>query len=128
VELAELERRAAHIDLAEGSPWANQTLAHARQVQDMIRLARVMAASARARDECRGAHFKPAFELPLPASGPASRDPESPQWRQYRERWEANNERWLKTTVAEHTLDGPRIEFEPVDLSVLAPDQPRDYR
>jgi succinate dehydrogenase / fumarate reductase, flavoprotein subunit len=43
-------------------------------------------------------------------------------------RWQANNERWLKTTVAEHTPDGPRIDFEPVDLSVLAPDQPRDYR
>ncbi|MCG6941108.1 MAG: succinate dehydrogenase (quinone) flavoprotein subunit [Thiohalocapsa sp.] len=123
-ELAELERRAAHMDLAEASPWANQTLAHARQVQDMIRLARVMAASARARDECRGAHYKPEFDLPLPST----RDPADPQWERYRERWQANNERWLKTTVAEHTVDGPRIEFEPVDLSVMTPDQPRDYR
>jgi len=123
-DLAELERRAAHIDLAEASPWANQTLVHARQVQDMIRLARVMAASARARDECRGAHYKPEFDLPLPSS----KDPASPEWQQYRARWDANNARWLKTTVAEHNLDGPQIEFEPVDLSVLAPDQPRDYR
>jgi len=123
-ELAELERRAAHIDLAEASPWANQSLAYARQVQDMIRLARVMAASARARDECRGAHFKPDFDLPLPSA----RDPASPEWQQYRERWADNNARWLRTTVAEYGVDGPRIDFEPVDLSVLAPDQPRDYR
>jgi succinate dehydrogenase / fumarate reductase flavoprotein subunit len=109
--------------LGEASPWANQTLAHARQVQDMIRLARVMAVSARARDECRGAHYKPEFDLPLPEGRQ-----EGPDWAHYRERWRANNERWLKTTVAEHTLDGPRIDFEPVDLSVLAPDQPRDYR
>ena len=123
-ELAVLEGRAAHMDLTEASPWANQTLAYARQVQDMIRLGRVMAASARARDECRGAHYKPEFDLPLPTA----RDPEGPDWQHYRERWQANNERWLKTTVAEHGVDGPRIELEPVDLSVLAPNQPRDYR
>ncbi|WP_462329156.1 succinate dehydrogenase (quinone) flavoprotein subunit [Thiohalocapsa halophila] len=122
--LAELEGRAAHMHLREASPWANQTLAHARQVQDMIRLARVMAASARARDECRGAHYKPEFELPLPSAG----DADGPAWQHYRERWRAENARWLKTTVAEHGLDGPRIDFEPVDLSVLAPDRPRDYR
>jgi succinate dehydrogenase / fumarate reductase flavoprotein subunit len=123
-ELAELDRRAARMALGEASTWANQTLAHARQVQDMIRLARVMAASARARDECRGAHYKPEFDLPLPSA----READSPDWEHYRERWRAGNERWLKTTVAEHTAEGPHIEFEPVDLSVLAPDQPRDYR
>jgi succinate dehydrogenase / fumarate reductase flavoprotein subunit len=122
--LAELEGRAAHMDLGEASPWANQTLAHARQVQDMIRLARVIAASARARDECRGAHYKPEHDLPLPEG----RRGDGPDWERYHERWRANNERWLKTTVAEHTLDGPRIELEPVDLSVLPPDEPRDYR
>jgi succinate dehydrogenase / fumarate reductase, flavoprotein subunit len=131
-ELAELEQRAAHMDLTEAKPWANQTLAYARQVQDMIRLARVMTASARARDECRGAHYKPDFELPLPAgksaSMPAAGGNADPAWEAYMARWQANNERWLKTTVAEHTPDGPRIDFEPVDLSVLAPDQPRDYR
>jgi succinate dehydrogenase / fumarate reductase flavoprotein subunit len=123
-ELAELERRAAHMDLTEANPWANQALAYGRQVQDMIRLARVMAASARARDECRGAHHKPEVALPLPQS----RDTDSPEWAEYRVRWQAKNERWLKTTLAEHGLDGPQIRFEPVDLSVLPPDQPRDYR
>ncbi len=125
-ELAELEQRAARIDLAETRPWANQTLAYARQVQDMIRLARVMAASARARDECRGAHYKPEFELPLPARRASGAD--DPEWQAYLERWRANNERWLKTSVAEHTPDGPRIGHEPVDLSVLPPAEPRDYR
>jgi succinate dehydrogenase / fumarate reductase flavoprotein subunit len=126
VELVELEQRAARIDLAETSAWANQTLAYARQVQDMIRLARVMAASARARDECRGAHYKPEFDLPLPAR--RASDADDPEWQAYLERWRANNERWLKTTVSEHTPDGPRIEHEPVDLSVLPPAEPRDYR
>ena len=41
---------------------------------------------------------------------------------------DSKNADWLKTTVAEHTEDGPRIRFEAVDLSLLQPEQPRDYR
>jgi succinate dehydrogenase / fumarate reductase flavoprotein subunit len=123
-ELSELEQRFERLDLAESSTWANQSLAHARQVLDMVRLARVMAASARARDECRGAHFKPAFDIEMPADS----YPGDPAFEAYRERWKANNANWLKTTVAEHRPDGPRVHFESVDLGLLAPEQPRDYR
>ncbi|MEA3642200.1 MAG: FAD-binding protein [Lamprobacter sp.] len=122
--LRELEQRFERLALGESSRWANQSLAHARQVLDMVRLAQVMAASARARDECRGAHFKPAFDLAIPAG----KFPGDPEFETYRERWKANNTEWLKTTVAEYQPDGPRIGFEPVDLGLLAPDQPRDYR
>jgi succinate dehydrogenase / fumarate reductase flavoprotein subunit len=125
-ELKELQHRAAHVSLGESGTWANQTLVYTRQVQDMIRLAQVMAASARARDECRGAHYKPEFDLPLPSARSAN-DGDS-QWQSYLARWRENNERWLKTTVAEHGVDGPRIDFEPVNLSVLPPAEPRDYR
>jgi len=122
--LRELEQRFERLDLSESSRWANQSLAHARQVFDMVKLAQVMAASARARDECRGAHFKPAFDLAIPQG----KYPGDPEFEAYRERWKANNADWLKTTVAEHHPDGPRIAFEPVDLWLLAPEQPRDYR
>ena len=123
-ELSELEQRFSRLDLAEASPWVNQSLAQARQVFDMVKLAQVMAASARARDECRGAHYKPAFELPIP-EGKYAGDPE---FEAYRERWKRKNADWLKTTIAEHTENGPRIRFEAVDLSLLQPEQPRDYR
>ncbi|MCF7978937.1 MAG: FAD-binding protein [Chromatiaceae bacterium] len=122
--LREIEQRFERLDLGESSRWANQSLAHARQVLDMLKLAQVMAASARARDECRGAHFKPAFDLAIPEG----KFPGDPEFETYRERWKANNAEWLKTTVAEYQPDGPRIGFEPVDLGLLAPDQPRDYR
>jgi succinate dehydrogenase / fumarate reductase flavoprotein subunit len=122
--LSELEQRFSKLDLSEANPWANQSLAHARQVFDMVKLAQVMAASARARDECRGAHYKPEFELSIP-EGKYAGDPE---FETYRERWKRKNADWLKTTVAEHTEDGPRIRFEAVDLSLLQPEQPRDYR
>jgi succinate dehydrogenase / fumarate reductase flavoprotein subunit len=123
-ELHDLEAACARVNLGEGSTWANQTLAHAHQVYDMVKLAQVIAASARARDECRGAHYKPAFALPLP-EGKFAGDPE---FEAYRARWKANEAAWLKTSIAEHTPDGPQIGYEPVDTSILPPEEPRDYR
>ena len=123
-ELRGMEQCFGRLGLGEDSPWANQSLAHARQVCDMVKLAQVIAASARARDECRGAHYKPDFELEIPAGKYAG----DPEYEAYRERWKQGNEQWLRTTVAEHQPEGPRIAFEPVDLSLLQPEQPRDYR
>jgi succinate dehydrogenase / fumarate reductase flavoprotein subunit len=122
--LEDLIARCAQVNLGESSTWANQSLAYARQVQDMAQLARVIARSARARDECRGAHHKPEFLLPLPAG----KRPGDPEYAAYTERWRANNARWLKTSVAAHTPQGPAIRYEAVDTSVLTPEQPRDYR
>ncbi len=123
-ELADLEQRFGRLKLGEGSPWSNQGLAYARQVFDMVKLAQVMAAGARARDECRGAHHKPEFELEIPAG----KFPGDPEYEAYRERWKAQNTQWLKTTIADYHPDGPKIDYEPVDLSLLPPEQPRDYR
>ncbi|MBK1649849.1 succinate dehydrogenase (quinone) flavoprotein subunit [Rhabdochromatium marinum] len=123
-ELVRLEQAFARLKLGEANPWANQTLAYARQVFDMVKLAQVVTASAHARDECRGAHHKPAFEdLPPKHSKTGDEDFEI-----YRERWKANNKKWLRTTIADYHQDGPRIGYEPVDTSLVAADQPRDYR
>ena len=51
-----------------------------------------------------------------------------PEWDDYLDRWKANNDQWLKSTVATFTPDGPEIGFRPVDTSVLPPETPRDYR
>jgi succinate dehydrogenase / fumarate reductase flavoprotein subunit len=123
-ELVELEQAFARLKLGEANPWANQTLAYARQVFDMVKLAQVVTASAHARDECRGAHHKPAFEDHPPATSlPGDEDFEA-----YRQRWKENNKEWLKTTIADYHPDGPRIGYERVDTSLIAPEQPRDYR
>jgi succinate dehydrogenase / fumarate reductase, flavoprotein subunit len=123
-ELKELEDRSRRMTLNESSPWANQTLAFARQVQDMIVLAQVVTRGALARDECRGAHYKPQFKQQVPAA----RAPDDPKVLAYRERWRANNASWLKTTIAEYHPKGPRIWYQDVDTSVLEPVEPRDYR
>lgn len=123
-ELDALEERCARLTLGESSTWANQTLAFARQVKDMIVLARVVTQSALARDECRGAHDKPEFRLPMPEG----RFPGDPEFEAYRTRWQANNDRWLKTTIAVQTETGPQIGYQEVDTSLYPPTEPRDYR
>lgn len=112
------------MSLDERGPWANASLPYARQVQDMIVLAEVIAVSARRRDECRGSHHKPAFEMEIPEG----KFPGDPEFDDYVARWKENNDRWLATTVARHTAEGPAIEYRPVDTSVLPPETPRDYR
>jgi succinate dehydrogenase / fumarate reductase flavoprotein subunit len=122
--LTDLEERSRHVSLDDRAPWANASLPYARQVQDMIVLARVVAAGARLRDECRGSHHKPEFEMEIPEG----KFPGDPEFEDYVARWKDNNDRWLKSTVARHTPQGPEIEFRPVDTSVLPPETPRDYR
>ncbi|MFH1330047.1 MAG: succinate dehydrogenase (quinone) flavoprotein subunit [Actinomycetota bacterium] len=122
--LSDLEERSRRLGLDDRGPWANASLPYARQVQDMIVLARVIATGARLRDECRGSHHKPEFEMEIP-EGKFLGDPE---FDDYVVRWKENNDRWLKSTVARHTPEGPEIEFRPVDTSVLPPETPRDYR
>ena len=77
------------------------------------------------RDECRGAHYKPEFEMP----GIEAETPE--EHRRLAEEWcdafEAKNNRFLKTTVA--TLDAdnePQLSYEEVDTSLIDP-RPRLY-
>lgn len=122
--IGELKERFGRVSLDERGAWANASLPYARQVFDMMVLAEVIAVSARRRDECRGSHHKPAFELEIPEG----RFPGDPEWDDYLARWKENNERWLRTTVARPTPEGPAIEYLPVDTSVLPPETPRDYR
>ncbi len=122
--IKDLKERSRRMHLDDRGQWANQSLAWARQIQDMIVLAEVIAKGARLRDECRGSHYKAEFELKIP-EGKFEGDPE---YDEYKAKWKANNEKWMKTTVASHTDDGPEIEYQPFDVSILPPEKPRDYR
>ena len=62
----------------------------------MLILARAITLGALARDESRGAHFKPEFP----------------------ERDDAN---WLKTTKASYECGSIKLEYEPVDTSLIPP-------
>ncbi|MCU7891370.1 MAG: FAD-binding protein, partial [Candidatus Thiodiazotropha sp. (ex Ustalcina ferruginea)] len=122
--LQDLEQRSQAVNLRETNTWSNQALVFTRQLQDMIRLGQVVTASALARDECRGAHYKPAFDL----TAPKDAYPGDPAYEAYRDAWKQQNKKWLKTTITEQSDSGPLISFQPVDLSVLPAEEPRDYR
>ncbi|MFH1418376.1 MAG: succinate dehydrogenase (quinone) flavoprotein subunit [Planctomycetota bacterium] len=122
--IKKLKERSRNIRLDDNGERLNQSLSWARQIQDMIVLAEVMAKGARLRDECRGSHYKAEFELKIP-EGKFEGDPE---FEDYKKKWKANNDKWLKTTIAVHTEDGPKISYQDVDISVLPPEKPRDYR
>jgi succinate dehydrogenase / fumarate reductase flavoprotein subunit len=91
-----LEDRYKRINLSDRTQWANQTLQFARELENMLILARVITLGAIARDETRGAHYKPDFP----------------------ERDDAN---WLKTTKASYNGGKIKLEYEPVDVSLIPP-------
>jgi succinate dehydrogenase / fumarate reductase flavoprotein subunit len=123
-KIQELKERSKNISLNDTSPWTNSSLPYARMVSDMTVIAEVIARGARNRDECRGAHYKPEFELSIPG-GKSEGDPE---FEVYKEKWHKNNEKWLKTSVASLKNNDIEIRYKPVDTTVIKPTKPRDYR
>lgn len=95
-KLQELQERAERIGIADTSNWTNQLVPFTRQLKNMLQLARVVTLGALARDESRGAHYKPDFP-------------------------KRDDERFLKTTVAEWTPAGPRLSYDAVDVSLVKP-------
>ena len=124
-EVQALQQRAARCALADTGQWTNQNVVFTRALLDMFPLAKTILKGARLRDECRGAHYKPAFEMPhLTASDPAQRRREAEQWC---DRFQENNRQWLKSTIAVWRSDGePQISYEEVNTSLIPP-RPRLY-
>jgi succinate dehydrogenase / fumarate reductase flavoprotein subunit len=100
-KLLELMDRYKHISINDSNLWATMALPHARHLDNMLELARVITLGALNRNESRGAHYKPDFP---------NRD----------------DENFLKTTIAEYSGEGPVISYEAVDISLIKP-RVRDY-
>ena len=95
-KILELMDRWHRASVLDNGQWANAPLAFLNQLWNMLHLARVVTLGALARDESRGAHYKPEFP----------------------KRDDAN---WLKTTIADFTPDGPKFRYDPVDVSLCSP-------
>ncbi len=95
-KLLELAERFGRVNLSDRTKWSNQTLNFARELGNMLLLARVITLGALARNESRGAHYKPEFP----------------------ERDDAN---WLKTTRAKFVNGEIKLTYEPVDISQIPP-------
>jgi succinate dehydrogenase / fumarate reductase flavoprotein subunit len=100
-KLQELQERYRRISINDSNMWATMSLPHARQLKNMLDLARVITLGALNRNESRGAHYKPDFP---------NRD----------------DENFLKTTIAEYSGEGPVLSYEAVDVSLIKP-RKRDY-
>jgi len=96
LKIQELQGRYRKINLSDRTKWSNQTLNFARELGNMLILARVIALGARQRNESRGAHYKPEFP----------------------ERDDAN---WLQTTRAKWNNGEIQLTYEPVDISLIPP-------
>jgi succinate dehydrogenase / fumarate reductase, flavoprotein subunit len=95
-KIGELSERFRKVNLQDRTQWANQTLSFARELGNMLILARAITMGALERNETRGAHYKPDFP----------------------ERDDAN---WLKTTKASYHCGTIKLDYEPVDTSLIKP-------
>ena len=95
-KLHELRDRFRRVNLSDRTQWSNQTLNFARELENMLLLARVITLGALARNESRGAHYKPDFP----------------------DRDDAN---WLKTTRAKFCDNEIHLTYDPVDISLIPP-------
>jgi succinate dehydrogenase / fumarate reductase flavoprotein subunit len=95
-KLRTLQERYKKINLSDRTKWSNQTLNFSRELENMLILARAITLGALARNESRGAHYKPDFP----------------------DRDDAN---WLKTTRAKWVNCDIQLAYEPVDVSLIKP-------
>ena len=100
-KIRDLIARFKKVNLSDRTQWSNQTLNFTRELGNMLVLARVITLGALARNESRGAHYKPDFP----------------------ERDDAN---WLKTTRAKWINNDIQLTYEQVDTSLIKP-RPRRY-
>ena len=121
----ELCERAQRCSLSDTGAWTNQNVVFTKALRDMFPLAKAILKGALARDECRGAHYKPDFQAPgIEATDPTERRRQAEAWC---DAFDAKNEKWLKTTVATFDDAGePTLSYEEVDTS-LVPPRPRLY-
>jgi succinate dehydrogenase / fumarate reductase flavoprotein subunit len=121
----ELEERVRRCSLSDTGNWTNQNVVFTKALRDMFPLAKTILKGALARDECRGAHFKPEFAMPgIEATDPAQRRGLAEQWC---DQFEASTRQWLKSTIATLGVDGePSLTYEDVDTSLIPP-RPRLY-
>ncbi|RIV29194.1 succinate dehydrogenase flavoprotein subunit [Alicyclobacillaceae bacterium I2511] len=100
-KIAELMERYQRIGVSDKSRIENQTAQFTRHLWNMLQMAQAIARGAFLRNESRGTHYKPDFP-------------------------ERDDEHFLKTTKASWTPNGPKIEYEDVDVSLIPP-RTRNY-
>lgn len=146
-----IEQRWHDVECVDTLDWTNPVPSFVNQLWNMIQLSKVITKGASLRDEFRGAHYKPDYDLHQPkdfkpesyleymemkSNGGVKDGAFAPDHLDYMQKFEENNNKWLKTTVASYVKrdtsgeyyanGGPEITYEAVDTSLIAP-RPRKY-
>jgi succinate dehydrogenase / fumarate reductase flavoprotein subunit len=124
-KVGELAERVQNCSLSDTGNWTNQNVMFTKALRDMFPIAKAILKGALARDECRGAHYKPAFDMPgIDAEDHAEKHRQAEQWC---DKFEEKNRKWLKSTIAAFDTSGePTLSYEDVDTSLIPP-RPRLY-
>jgi succinate dehydrogenase / fumarate reductase flavoprotein subunit len=123
-KVLDIQERAKRCSIVDTGNWSNQNVIFTKSFQDMLPVALAILKGALMRDECRGAHFKPAFApKSLTATDPTERRKQAEEWC---DQFEANNRRFLKSSIAVWNNPDPTITYEDVDTSLIQP-RPRLY-
>ena len=140
-KIDEFEERWKNVNCVDTTDWSNPVPSFINQLQNMIQLSKIITKGALMRDEFRGSHYKPEFDLNQPsdfrpesyleyekqkATGKVNEEDFAPEHLAYMKRFAENNKKWLKSTIAIFKNGGPEITYEDVDESLIAP-RPRKY-
>ena len=140
-KIDEFEERWKDVNCVDTTDWSNPVPSFINQLQNMIQLSKIITKGALMRDEFRGSHYKPEFDLNQPddfhpdtylvfekqkAAGKVNEEGFASEHLAYMKRFAENNVKWLKSTIATYQNGGPDISYEAVDTSLIAP-RPRKY-
>jgi len=140
-KIDEFEERWKNVNCVDTTDWSNPVPSFINQLRNMIQLSKIITKGALMRDEFRGSHYKPEFDLNQPsdfrpesyleyekqkATGKVNEEDFAPEHLAYMKRFAENNKKWLKSTIAIFKNGGPEITYEDVDESLIAP-RPRKY-
>lgn len=95
-KIQELKARWSDVACVDESGWYNHPKLFINQLWNMLAQAEAITVGALARDESRGAHYKPAFP---------NRD----------------DEKYMKTTLAHWTPQGVKLSYEEINISLYKP-------
>ena len=140
-KIDEFEERWKSVNCVDTTDWSNPVPSFINQLWNMIQLSKIITKGALLRDEFRGSHYKPEFDLNQPSdfrpesyleyekqkdAGKVNEEGFNPEHLTYMKRFAENNVKWLKSTIATYQNGGPDISYEAVDTSLIAP-RPRKY-
>lgn len=118
-KLLELQERYKKVEMVDTGTYCNKYLVDTYRLGNMLEYAKATCKAALMRDESRGAHYKPDFDF-RPSTPNPKDDPV------FMKKFMEREAQWGKTTIVKYSPDGPIIEYQDIDRSIIPP-EPRKY-